>query len=157
MLWFKHHLEITNVTLGCIRQQAFPGSVCPVASLFRVSNSLMWKRDSRSSWIWSTAEALFFTSGSLVQILNVLVTGWRFEGLGGLNSPLQRIHTTTRCPPLSSSRQRSPGRYPFNMTASASFSLSRLFWLFCRLFLLAESSPVPSNKRAMNASPSRRM
>lgn len=47
--------------------------------------------------------------------------------------------------------------YSFSMTASASLSLSRLFWLFCRLFLLAESSPVPSNKRAMNASPSLRM
>ncbi|TNN38871.1 hypothetical protein EYF80_050956 [Liparis tanakae] len=42
-------------------------------------------------------------------------------------------------------------------TASASFSLSRLFWLFWRLFLVAESRPVPSNRRAMNARPSRRM
>lgn len=41
--------------------------------------------------------------------------------------------------------------------ASASFSLSRLFWLFCRLFLDAKSSPVPSNSRAMNAIPSRRI
>lgn len=41
--------------------------------------------------------------------------------------------------------------------ASASFSLSRLFWLFCRLFLVTKSSPVPSNKRAMKARPSRRI
>lgn len=47
--------------------------------------------------------------------------------------------------------------HSLSMTFSASLSFSRLFWLFCRLFLLAESRPVPSNRRAMKASPSRRM
>lgn len=50
-----------------------------------------------------------------------------------------------------------PDSLSFSMTESASLSLSRLFWLFCLLFLVIGSIPVPSNKRAMNASPSRRM
>lgn len=155
MLWFQHHLEVTNVTLGCIRQRAFPGSVCPVTSLSESVTVSCGRKIHAAAESEVLLKLFSCTSCTLVHILNVLVTGRRFEGLGGLNFSLHGINYHHS--PLSSSRQRSPGRYSFSMTASASFSLSRLFWLFCRLFLLAESSPVRSNKRAMNASPSRRM